>query len=200
MTSRPSQRPSLRWPRLPSLAEIKEWRKARRTFLHLDRQIDKLQEGFKAKGFFGNLAKNAGRDIAKAALKRWVDEVEEQAWRAFFEADVIARASYPAYAAAKDDEWKVYDGLQALLDRKRQLLDAGWDMRGYTTPVTEAFASDAQLEIQVQAVGLGANDAPLAVYIVKTAVPFASRSGETLVYRLSASRLEAGAQNTLTIE
>lgn len=186
-------------PRFPALEEIKKWRKATRSFGHLSQQVDNLQKGFKTKGFFGNLAKNAAKDVVKTALKRWVDAVEEEAWVAFFEADMIARATYPAYAATKDHEWEVYEGLEALRARKQRLVDAGWDMRGYTTPVTESFAPDAQLEVRLQAVGLRPSDVPLTVYIGKTAVPFVSRSGDTFTYRGAAPQLETGAQDTLTI-
>lgn len=184
----------------PTPARVAKWLRAERSFGHMNEQVKQLQKGFRVnRGLVGNFSANVLKDLGKTFLKRAVDEVEAQAWRDFFERDVIARASYPVYKLAKDLEWEAYEGHLALEQRRQALVDAGWDLRGYRTPVSEAFDPDAQLEVTVQAVGLGAGDPPFAVTIGRTAVPFVSRSGQTLIYRVSASQLEAGTQSTITI-
>ena len=113
----------------------------------------------------GDLAKNLAKDLAKNAIKTYFDLQEQQAWAAYFEKEIVARAYYPLYAAIADAYWATYDEYDSLLDQKAQLLGGYSPIGDARVTTDDYFPLDATLGIFVLGIDSGSNGAPVSVMV-----------------------------------
>jgi hypothetical protein len=74
-----------------------------------------------AKGFAGDLVGSFLKDVSKNLVKSYFDTQEQEAWTAFFSADVQTYPLLAMWNMASNKYWELRDDYDALLDRKAQL-------------------------------------------------------------------------------
>lgn len=184
---------------LPTPSTLRGFLRAKRTFGHIDSQIKRLQQG--GRYSFRSFGESFLKDIGKTGVKAALDAVEHEAWRKFFEADLIARARYPLFKKVSSLYWEAYDARQGYLAEQTRLLNAGIEPEsGFKKLVQESASPDAQLEIALGVVSTSRDPISLTVLLGGARADFVGRSADgTLSYRLAASAITSQDGN-LTLE
>ncbi|MBC8063630.1 MAG: hypothetical protein H7Y17_02275 [Chlorobia bacterium] len=107
-------------------------------------KFKQLGKGYNYK--WKNVAEGIFKDALKMGAKIYLEEQEKTAWTDYFQKDVHARLTYPAYKTLSGYYWQAFDLQEALLSRKSSLL-ASLDPSGFKVDVSELFSTKSNLKI-----------------------------------------------------
>jgi hypothetical protein len=97
----------------------------------------------------GDLATSILKDVAKNTIKYHFDVLEQQAWLAYFEQEIIARTYFPFYQATAGAYWKAYDTYDSLMQQKAQLLQGYKPTGDARVTRDDYFPTDTYLTILI---------------------------------------------------
>jgi hypothetical protein len=138
-----------------------------------------------------SLAYGFVKDITKAAAKAYLDQREQKAWVAYFEAESMSDAYLPIWMMASDQYWTSYDAFQGLEAKKAELL-AGYEPSTMTrVTLDKSFPSGSGLTVTLTVARPPGATLPLSLVVSVAGRP-AGGPGPGSTYTVSSKNLLQG--------